>query len=222
VSDANSPWSAPETVAGFARSEPNAVLMRYAAAEYGRGGRTVVDVGCGAARNAAPLARMGWRVLGTDLSRPMLDAALSRIRDQAPATRTLFVQSPMDALPLSDGAADLLVAHGIWNLADSSARFRRAVAEAARIVRPGAALFVFTFSRHTLSPAATPVAGDPFVFTQFSGRPQVFLTGEQLGDELAAAGFDPDPAVPLTEYNRPAGLLQTTGPVVFEAAFRRR
>ena len=222
MSAANSPWSAPETVAGFARSEPNEVLMQFAAAEHGRGGRVLVDIGCGAARNAAPLARMGWRVIGTDLSWPMLDAAVRRVREQAPGTRTVFAQAPMETIPLRDGAADFLVAHGIWNLADSSKQFRRAVAEASRVAKAGAALFVFTFSRHTLAASAAPVPGEPFVFTQFAGRPQVFLTAAQLHEELGAAGFDPDAGVPLTEYNRPAGLMKPTGPVIYEAAFRRR
>jgi ubiquinone/menaquinone biosynthesis C-methylase UbiE len=218
-----SPWNAPETVAGFARSAPNEVLMRFAERELAASrGRVVADIGCGAGRNAVPLARMGWTVIGTDLSAPMLDAAVRRAREESPDGRTLFAQAPMESLPLRDRSADLIVAHGIWNLAASSAQFRGAVAEAARVARPDAALFVFTFSRHTLAPAAEPVPGEPFVFTQFAGRPQVFLTDAQLVEELARAGFEPDAAVPLTEYNRPAGMLRPTGPVIYEAAFRRR
>lgn len=217
-----SPWNAPETVAGFARSAPNEVLMRFAAREQrDHGGRIVADIGCGAGRNGVPLARSGWQVIGADLSRPMLDAAVARLRDEAPAGRALFVQAPMESLPLRDRSVDLVIAHGIWNLAGSSSQFRRAVAEAARIARPGAALFVFTFSRHTLSESAAPVDGETIVFTQFAGRPHVFLTDAQLVEELARAGFVPDAAVPLTEYNRPTGLLQASGPVIYEAAFRR-
>jgi hypothetical protein len=60
------------------------------------------------------------------------------------------------------------------------------------------------------------------VFTQFSGQPQCFLTEAQLVSEMAAAGFVPDPAVPITEYNRPRpGTVQRgTMPVLYEAAFR--
>jgi len=91
------------------------------------------------------------------------------------------------------------------------------------VAKPSAALFVFTFSRHTLPDSAPPVAGESFVFTQFSGRPQCFLTEEQLLTEMAVGGFDPDPGVPLREYNRPtAATAQRGGPVIYEAAFRRR
>ena len=127
----------------------------------------------------------------------------------------------MTELPVGDNSADLIVAHGIWNLAGSSAEFRRGVREAARAGKPGAALFVFTFSRHTLREDVTSLAGEPFVFTQFAGEPQCFLTREQLLDELAEAGFVPDDASPLRELNRPSGILQRpSGPVIYEGTFR--
>jgi hypothetical protein len=96
------------------------------------------------------------------------------------------------------------------------------VREAARVARPGAGLFVFTFSRHTLPAEVRPVTGETFVFTNFSGQPQCFLTEVELVTELAGAGFVPDPAVPLTEYNRPGPGTRVSGaPVIYEAAFRR-
>jgi SAM-dependent methyltransferase len=220
---AGSSWSAPGTVAGFAQSSPNEVLMRYAAAERARleTGR-VLDIGCGAGRNAVPLAQAGWDVTGLDLSWPMLVAGLARAREAQVDHRIRFALAAMEALPVPDASADLIVAHGIWNLARSAAQFRRAVVEAARAARPGAALFVFTFSRNTFPPAVAPVEGESFVYTQFSGQPQCFLSAEQLVTEMAAAGFVPDARVPLTEYNRPpAGLLRSAGPpVIYEAAFR--
>jgi hypothetical protein len=115
-----------------------------------------------------------------------------------------------------------VIAHGIWNLARSAAEFRRALREAARVSRPGAGLFVFTFSRTTLPPQTEPVPGEPYVFTQFSGQPECFLTEDQLVRELDVAGFTPDPGVPLEEHNRPQpGKLHTgTVPVIYEGAFR--
>jgi hypothetical protein len=128
----------------------------------------------------------------------------------------------MHALPVPDAACDLIVAHGIWNLARSSSEFRAAVREAARAARNGAALFVFTFSRHTLPANAEPVRGETFVFTQFSGQPQCFLTDAELLGELADQGFRPDPFLPIREYNRPrpGALITVGGPVIYEAAFR--
>ncbi|MGH8639026.1 MAG: class I SAM-dependent methyltransferase, partial [Burkholderiales bacterium] len=166
-----SPWSGAGMVAGFSQSAPNQTLMGFAAAERHNGTRAL-DIGCGAARNALPLARLGWDVIGLDLSWPMLRAAVERGRQPVHGGRLEFALAPMEQLPIRDASVDLIVAHGIWNLASSSSQFRAAVREAARVARPAAALFVFTFSRTTLRPDDQPVAGEPFVFTQFSGEPQ--------------------------------------------------
>jgi len=222
---AGSSWSAPRTVEGFARSAPNAVLMAFAAEELRRcGSGCALDLGCGAGRNAVPLARSGWTVLGTDLSWPMLCAAETRVREERLDDHLHLVLAPMETIPAKDRSVDLVIAHGIWNLARSAAQFRAAIEEAARVAKPNAALFVFTFSRNTFPAETSPVDGETFVFTQFSGEPQCFLTEAQLVEEVGRVGFVPDPRVPLHEHNRPrAGALSVgTAPVIYEAAFRRR
>jgi ubiquinone/menaquinone biosynthesis C-methylase UbiE len=183
----------------------------------------VLDLGCGAGRNAVPLVRLGWTVVGTDLSWPMLGAAATRAREDRLDDRLHLVLAPMERIPARDRSFDLVIAHGIWNLARSAAQFRRALGEAARVAKPGAGLFVFTFSRNTFPPETEPVAGEPFVFTQFSGEPQCFLTEAQLRAESGRVGFAPDPSVPFREYNRPqpGALMTGTLPVIYEAAFRR-
>jgi len=159
---AGSAWSKPATVAGFVTSPPNATLLRLAGEELRRSPACrALDLGCGAARNAVPLAMQGWRVLGLDLSLPMLQAARERMRAELDSRHRLqLALSPMDRLPVADRSCELVVAHGIWNLARSSAEFRAAVREAARVSADGAALFVFTFSRNTLPADAAPVHGE--------------------------------------------------------------
>lgn len=217
-------WTEPGTVAGFAQAQPNAKLLGFARTELARIPHgLVVDIGCGAARNLLPLAQLGWRALGLDLSHPMLAAANARLRNEGVSGGVWLAQAPMDALPVRSGSADLIVAHGIWNLARSAAEFREGVREAARVAAPGAALFVFTFSRNTLPASAAPVSGESFVFTQFSGQPQCFLTESQLVAEMHQAGFDAEPGWPICEYNRPPGTLSSVRsgpPAIFEAVFR--
>lgn len=221
---AGTPWSSPRTVDGFRTSEPNRTLLEYAAGIRPSPDGVAVDIGCGAGRNLLPLSALGWRLLGTDLSRPMLEAARQRRVASPESGRLGLALAPMDALPVRSQSVDLVVAHGIWNLATSDEQFRRALAEAARIARVGAALFLFTFSRHTLPPDAAPAPGQTLTYTQFSGQRQIFLTSDQLHHELAQAGFLPDPALPLVEHNRPsaATLLAGGGPVIYEGGFRRR
>jgi ubiquinone/menaquinone biosynthesis C-methylase UbiE len=170
------------------------------------------------------MAALGALVIGIDLAGPMLDAARRRRAANRLGERVSLVRARMDFLPVSDASVDLVVAHGVWNLARSGAELRRAVAEAARVARPGAGLFLFTFSRTTLPADAAPVAGESHVFTQFAGEPQCFLTEDQLVAQLSQAGFEKDPPGPLTERNRPlrGRLLSPGGPVVYEGTFRRR
>lgn len=216
-------WEDAGVVRGFSTATANEILLAFVRAELARRPRLrVLDVGCGAARNAAPMAAQGATVVGTDMAWPMLEAAGRRVVSEGVVERVALVRAPMDRLPLGDASVDLVVAHGIWNLARSAAEFRRAIAEAARVARPGAGLFVFTFSRATLAPDDQPVPGEPFVFTQFAGEPQCFLTEAELKGELLRGGFEKDPPGPLTEHNRPvAGRTFTRGgPVIYEGTFR--
>jgi ubiquinone/menaquinone biosynthesis C-methylase UbiE len=186
-------------------------------------GARVLDIGCGAGRNAVPLARLGWTVIGTDLSWPMLAAATDRARAEHLEGRFRAILAPMENLPARDRSVDLVIAHGIWNLARTAVQFRQALDEAARVAKPGAALFVFTFSRNTFQAQTRPVAGEPFVFTEFSGEPQCFLTEAQLDAELCRVGFVRDPSVPFHEYNvpKPGTLSVGKAPAIYEASFRR-
>ncbi len=216
-------WEDAGVVRGFSTGAANEILLDYVRGELARRpGLSVLDVGCGAARNAVPMAAAGATVIGTDVASPMLEAARSRVEAAGLSDRVPLVRSRMDALPLGDASIDLVVAHGVWNLARSAAELRRAIVEAARVARPGAGLFVFTFSRDTLPHDARPVPGESYVFTQFAGEPQCFLTEAELKTELLIAGFEKDPPGQLTEYNRPvAGLtFACAGPVILEGTFR--
>jgi ubiquinone/menaquinone biosynthesis C-methylase UbiE len=212
-------WDREDIVGGFARAAPNQQLMDYARRHRRPWSSTrVLDIGCGAGRNAVPLANSGFDVTGIDASRSMLAAAASRDVNR----RLKVIEGRMDDLPIRSSTIDLIVAHGVWNLARSDAEFRAAVAEAVRVAAPGAALFVFTFSRHTLPASAVPIEGESFAFTDYSGQPQTFLTLDQLLTEMDAAGFTADPAFVFRELNLPAAGQVRVGraPVIFEAAFR--
>ena len=97
---APSPWNAPGLVEGFAQSSSDAVLMQFAEDEIRRAARArVLNLGCGAGRNAASLARLGWEVVGIDLSIPTLSAAIQRAREAPVAGRVHVVRGRMDAIP---------------------------------------------------------------------------------------------------------------------------
>jgi SAM-dependent methyltransferase len=71
------------------------------------GGR-VLDVACGAGRHAHALAGRGFRVVGIDLSRCLLERAAAEILPEPARGRILFVQGDMRRLPVRPrGWADL-------------------------------------------------------------------------------------------------------------------
>ena len=93
--------------------------MTFAEEELKRsGGGRVLDLGCGAGRNALPLAGLGWNVVGADLSWPMLCAAVSRTHEHRLDDRLHVVLAPMERIPARDRSFELVIAHGIWNLAE--------------------------------------------------------------------------------------------------------
>ncbi|MFP4643638.1 MAG: class I SAM-dependent methyltransferase [Spirochaetales bacterium] len=196
-------WNSTQIVDSFRRKEPARGLMQFASQNL-TAGSTVVDIGCGAGRHTVPLAMLGYTVTGVDTATAMLDAARDYAERERVSSRCSLLEGSMDNLPVAANAYDLVVSHGVWNLARSEEEFRRAVREAARVARGGAALYLTTFSRNTLPPHARPVSGTRYVFTDFNDEPQCFLTAEELCEELASCGFHRDDDSPPAELNRPA------------------
>ena len=222
-------WEQPQTVAGFTAGIPNDVLVAFAAARV-QNQSSCLDIGSGAARNATALAELGYQVVAADLSAPMLAGARDRVRTWSAlaqargAGRIDLVLAPMAPLPFRSGSFDLIVAHGIWNLARSDRELREAMSEAGRVARPGAGLFLFTFSRHTLPDDARPDPGQSFTFSCWNGEPSCFLAEDEIVTLLGEAGFVRETPGPFTEYNRPRpGELRAGGaPVIYEGTFVRR
>jgi 2-polyprenyl-3-methyl-5-hydroxy-6-metoxy-1,4-benzoquinol methylase len=80
-------WGDAGVVRGFSTATANEILVAFVRAELAsRPEMRVLDVGCGAARNAAPMAAHGATVFGTDLAWPMLVAAGRRVASVAGRT----------------------------------------------------------------------------------------------------------------------------------------
>ena len=103
-------------------------------------GATVLDLGCGAGLDSFIAAqRVGpkGRVVGVDFS----DAMLARARQGASevdAENLEFYLAEADALPIEDGAIDVALVNGIFNLNPHRDTIFR---ELARVVRPGGAVY---------------------------------------------------------------------------------
>jgi SAM-dependent methyltransferase len=95
--------------------------------------KTALDVGCGEGRFCRMLAARGIAATGVD---PTI-ALISQARAADPAGR--YVEAIAEALPFPDAAFDLVVSYlSLIDIPD----FERAIAEMARVLKPGGALLI--------------------------------------------------------------------------------
>jgi 2-polyprenyl-6-hydroxyphenyl methylase/3-demethylubiquinone-9 3-methyltransferase len=136
-------------------------------------GATVVDLGCGGGLLAEPLAARGARVVGVDLSLPSLRCAAARRR---PGCR--YACGDAARAPLAGASADLvLLADVLEHLADGGA----AVAEAARLAKPGGQVFVGTINRtHRARWLAVTLAEGLGLVPRGTHDPDLFVAPDQL------------------------------------------
>ncbi len=98
-------------------------------------GERVVDVGCGAGIDSLIAARMvgpDGRVVGVDMTPEML-ARARRAADEAGAANVEFRDGYMEALPVPDGWADVVISNGVLNLTPDKLK---ALGEMARVLAP--------------------------------------------------------------------------------------
>ncbi|MCZ7646732.1 MAG: class I SAM-dependent methyltransferase [Planctomycetota bacterium] len=132
-------------------------LVRALEAHGARGGR-VLDLCCGAGRYARGLREAGLAVVGADLSLALLRCGAAQ--PGAPPS----VRADMRALPFASGAFDAVVnLFTSFGYFEDEAENRRALGEAARVLRPGGVLLLdFLNLPHTLAnlaPSSERAAG---------------------------------------------------------------
>lgn len=107
-------------------------------------GQLILDIGAGEGRFSRMLARRGARTIALDLFWPMVQAARHRSAGQG-----AIVRSPATALPIASSSVDIVVSYVVWvDVPD----FRSAIAEAARVLKPGGHLVAANLGFITASP----------------------------------------------------------------------
>jgi arsenite methyltransferase len=102
-------------------------------------GSTVVDIGCGAGVDSILAARMvgpSGRVIGVDMTAEMVEKATDNAV-AAGVTNAEFYQGEADRLPVGDGAVDVVISNGVFNLCIDKPKV---LAEVFRVLRPGGRL----------------------------------------------------------------------------------
>jgi arsenite methyltransferase len=101
-----------------------------------RPGEMVVDIGCGAGVDSILAARKvgpSGRVVGVDMTAEMVKKATANAV-AAGVTNAEFHQGEADRLPVGDGAVDVVISNGVFNLCIDKPKV---LAEVYRALRPG-------------------------------------------------------------------------------------
>lgn len=153
------------------------------------------DLGCGTGQVAAALAPFVSQVVAVDRSGEMLQAARRRLRD---FPNVDIRRGDLEALPIESGSLDaatlVLVLH---HVPEPSA----ALADAARVLRPGGRLLVADMLPH-----------DHEEYRQQMGHVWLGFGAEQVSRLLAGAGFKETRIAPLPPD------AQSKGPALFVAS----
>ncbi|MDY0293953.1 MAG: class I SAM-dependent methyltransferase [Candidatus Methanomethylophilaceae archaeon] len=142
------------------------------------GGR-VLDIGCGNGKTSAALLERGYTVVGADFSQEAVSACLRLLGGRMSA-----VCCRSDSLPFLDASFDgATLVHLMEHLDDRSAE--RTASEVRRVLRPGGAVFVRSFSPEDMRAGGPPVRGN--------GIPYRYLGHEEVvsffaGFEVLRAG----------------------------------
>jgi SAM-dependent methyltransferase len=146
-------------------------------------GQLVLDAGCRDASYAAELVRRyGCRAVGVDL---VLAGVPERGADEATDAaygQISLVQADIEALPLADGAVDLVWCRDTLSCLPDCAR---ALAECARVLRPGGGMVLYAvFAGDRLEP------GDRALLVEGLENSSASMHQPTVEAAIAAAGFD--------------------------------
>jgi ArsR family transcriptional regulator len=140
--------------------------------------RDLLDIGTGTGRIIEILASRVGQALGIDQSREML--AIARVNLERTGSANAMVRlGDMYQLPLPGGSFDAVVIHQVLHYADRPAA---AIAEAARVLRPGGVLVVVDFAPHALE----------FLRDEHAHH-RLGFTDAEVADWCRDAGLDPAP-----------------------------
>jgi 2-polyprenyl-3-methyl-5-hydroxy-6-metoxy-1,4-benzoquinol methylase len=147
-----------------------AITLRYLE-RYVADGVTVADIGVGGGQYSALLAQRRCRIHLVDVSQHLLATTTARLRDRGLAAHIVTTQraSATDLSHLSAGSCEVVLLLGpLYHLLTPEERVG-AVAEAARLLRPGGLIFAAGINRLTY--LRDVVRTDP---NEFARRPRFF------------------------------------------------
>jgi len=175
------------------------VLDRRSAADPDAGPAAVVDIGGGTGGFAVRVAELGHRVVVVDPSPDALAILARRAEESGVADRVTGRQGDLGTLDraldglVPDGAADVVLCHGVLEIVDDPAAALDALAA---LLHPGGTLSLLVNQRHAA--VVTRAMAGHFAQARAlldspsapAGGPNHRFTADEVTTALAAAGFD--------------------------------
>jgi SAM-dependent methyltransferase len=145
-------------------------------------GQLVLDAGCRDATHAIALAgRYGCRVLGVDLVAAWLPGGRAEAAAAGLEGRVAMVQGDLEALPVTDGAVDLVWCRDVLSCVGDAGRM---LGECARVLRPGGGMVLYAvFATDRLPP------GDRALLVEGLENSAASMDQPAVEAAIAAAGF---------------------------------
>lgn len=138
---------------------------------------SLLDIGTGTGRMAELYAPAAAHVTALDKSPEMLRIARARLQHLPPA-RLSLLQGDFTALPFADECFDTVLFHQVLHYAQAP---ERALAEAARVTRPGGRIAIVDFAAHAREDLRSEQA-----------HARLGFTNAQIATLLSGAGFAPE------------------------------
>lgn len=186
-------WQRPDIVEQFASRDPDHRLVAWCETQSVQGLR-VLDLGCAGGRNTVYLAAQGAAVYALDASPAMVAKTRDRLTDMAlsDAATRVIEGSMTDLGCFAVDTFDWVIALGVYHTATSFDDWQQAVAETARVLKPGGALLLSQFApgSHVADSPWQPVAGQVHLFMN-EGRYYVLLTAADIDRHLGQYGLLP-------------------------------
>ncbi len=143
---------------------------------------TLIDIGTGTGRMLELFADQADAALGIDRSSEMLRLARAKLHDRG---NTDLRQADLYALPMADAAADVAILHHVLHFAQQPGA---AIAEAARVLRPGGRLLIADFAPHEREELRTRDAHTRLGFADDQIATWFANAGLQLADTATLGG----------------------------------
>jgi len=110
----------------------------------------VLDIGAGRGLWAVKLAEMGYKVIGMDYVKWMVDKQNEEIKPRNLGGKLGFVEGDVLDISFEDGSFDAVTDFGLFQHIDPD-DFEIYVSEVSRVVKPGGYLLLVELSKHTTS-----------------------------------------------------------------------